>query len=145
MTPRCRNDLVMNHDGAIFIEWNELQVSADRNRRKSDYDLRGRARNILKLRRERDRLLDRRLFGEPGWDILLELYVAHCDRKPVTVSAIAQASGAPATTGLRYITLLADAGLLERTKASQDRRTIHVALTMKGLAAIEVLLARYPA
>lgn len=107
-------------------------------------DLRMRARNVLKLRRARERLLGQSLFGEPAWDILLELFVAHCDGKPVTVSAIAQASAAPTTTGLRYIALLVDAGLAERSKADHDRRTVLVALTAKGLAAMETLLTEYP-
>lgn len=106
-------------------------------------DLRKRARDVLKLRRARERLLGQDLFGEPGWDILLELFVAHCDGKPVTVSAIAQASAAPTTTGLRYIALLVDAGLVERTKADHDRRTVLVALTARGLAAMEKLLTEY--
>lgn len=107
-------------------------------------DLRGRARTILRLRRERERLLDRRLFSEPSWDMLLELYVAHCDGKSVTVSAVAQASAGPTTTGLRYISLLVEAGLVERTKAVHDKRSILVSLTEEGLAAIEKLLAGYP-
>lgn len=106
-------------------------------------ELRRRARNLLKLRRARDRLMDPRLFGEPSWDMLLELFVAHCDGKPVTVSALAQASGAPTTTGLRYILLLADAELVERRKATHDRRTILVSLTPKGEAMIETLIAGF--
>lgn len=106
-------------------------------------DLRARARAILKLRRARERVIDPRLFGEPSWDMLLELYVAHCDGKRVNVSALAHASGAPTTTGLRYISLLGETGLVERTKAAQDRRAVEVMLTAHGLATIERLLATY--
>lgn len=128
----------------MLLKRTELPDSSLLHRPETTSNLRSRARNILKMRRERERLLDRRLFGEPSWDMLLELYVAHCDGKPVTVSAIAQASAAPTTTGLRYINLLVEAGLVERTKAVQDRRTILVTLTAEGLAAIEKLLAGFP-
>ncbi len=134
----------MDHGVPILLTRAEPPDSGALHRAGAASDLRSRARNILKLRRERERLLDRRLFGEPGWDMLLELYVAHCDGKSVTVSAVAQASAGPTTTGLRYISLLAEAGLVERTKAAHDRRSILVSLTDEGLAAIEKLLAGYP-
>lgn len=134
----------MGRDASMLFERRDPPNGGVRNEAPVIADLRRRARTILKLRRSRERLLDARLFGEPSWDILLELFVAYCDGKPVTVSAIAQASAAPTTTGLRYITLLAEAGLVERSKAGHDRRTVVVTLTDQGLAAMETLLADYP-
>ncbi len=128
----------------MLLKRTELHNSGVLYRPGTPSDLRSRARNLLKLRRERERLLDPQLFGEPSWDILLELYVAHCDGKTVTVSAIAQASAVPTTTGLRYIALLVKSGLVERTKSVHDRRTILVTLTSTGLEALEKLLASYP-
>ena len=39
------------------------------------------------------------LFGEPAWDILLDLYIANVENKPVSVSSACIGSAAPPTTG----------------------------------------------
>ena len=60
------------------------------------------ARKAYALRRKRAALFGNPdLFGEPAWDILLDLYIAAGEGKPVSVSSACIGSAAPATTGLR--------------------------------------------
>ena len=46
------------------------------------------ARQTYDDRRRRTKIFrSEELFGEPAWDILLDLYIAHADGKPVSVSS----------------------------------------------------------
>lgn len=84
-------------------------------------------------RRLRDELLGSDLFGEPAWDMLLDLYVNHARKRRVPVSALCQASSRPATTALRWIGELQTRGLVCRRDSSADNRVSHVELTALGL------------
>lgn len=63
---------------------------------------------------------------EPQWRILLDLRVKG-DGIPVTSTCIA--SGAPASTALRHLNELLDAGFVERHPVSTDKRSDSVALS----------------
>lgn len=96
------------------------------------------ARKTYALRRKRAAIfgnLD--LFGEPAWDILLDLFIAHAEGKPVSVSSACIGSAAPATTGLRWLGVLADEGLIVRENDAEDNRRVLVRLTQTGRAAME--------
>lgn len=96
------------------------------------------ARNTYALRRKRDSLFGNPdLFGEPAWDILLDLFIAHAEGKPVSVSSACIGSAAPATTGLRWLGVLADEGLVVRENDADDHRRVLVRLTPAGVAAME--------
>ncbi|KEO98904.1 hypothetical protein EH32_07300 [Erythrobacter litoralis] len=77
------------------------------------------------------------LFGEPAWDILLDLYIAHVERKDVSVSSACIGSAAPPTTGLRWLGVLADHGLVLREHDPADQRRVLVRLTPAGLDAMD--------
>ncbi len=87
------------------------------------------AERLLQERRLRTAFLDGSLFGEPVWDLLLDLYVSEDAGKPVSVSSACIAAGVPATTALRYIETMLSAGLIRRESSSTDRRTCYVQLT----------------
>lgn len=72
------------------------------------------------------------LFGEPTWELLLDLFV-HWERgDDVTVTSACIASGVPITTALRYMSTLIEAGLVVREPSAHDRRMHLVHLTPKG-------------
>lgn len=97
-----------------------------------------RARQAYALRRKRDSIFGNPdLFGEPAWDILLDLFIAHGEGKPVSVSSACIGSASPATTGLRWLGVLAEEGLITRENDSGDNRRVLVRLTPRGLAAME--------
>ncbi len=96
------------------------------------------ARKAYALRRKRATIFGNPLlFGEPAWDILLDLYIAHAEGKPVSVSSACIGSAAPATTGLRWLGVLADEGLVERENDADDNRRVLVRLTSAGFEAME--------
>lgn len=58
-------------------------------------------REIIKLRRLRDRFFQHDLFAEPAWDILLDLKAASLEGQQVSVSSRCIAAAVPPTTALR--------------------------------------------
>ena len=99
------------------------------------------ARHAYALRRKRAAIFGNPdLFGEPAWDILLDLYIAHGEGKAVSVSSACIGSAAPPTTGLRWLGVLADEGLLVREPDPQDNRRVMVRLTQAGIAGMERFL-----
>lgn len=68
------------------------------------------------------------LFGEPVWDMLIDLFIAAEENKEVSVSSLCIAADVPATTALRYITMLEDMKLIERSCDGTDRRRFYLSL-----------------
>ncbi len=100
------------------------------------------ARRTYATRRLRERIFGHaELFGEPAWDILLDLYVASVEQKPVSVSSACIGSAAPPTTGLRWLGVLAENDLIVREPDADDQRRVLVRLTDRGVKAMETYFA----
>ena len=100
------------------------------------------ARQIYSRRRQRIAIFDNpELFGEPAWDILLDLYVAYAENKQVSVSSACIGSATPPTTGLRWLGVLAENDLILREHDPDDQRRVLVRLTESGLAAMDRFFA----
>lgn len=96
------------------------------------------ARETYAKRRKRTSIFgDPELFGEPGWDILLDLYIAQIEDKPVSVSSACIGSASPPTTGLRWLGVLTEQGLIQREHDPKDQRRVLVRLTEKALEAMD--------
>lgn len=96
------------------------------------------ARATYAKRRKRTAIFgDPELFGEPGWDILLDLYIAQAEEKPVSVSSACIGSASPPTTGLRWLGVLTQHGLIVREHDPLDQRRVLVRLTDKALEAMD--------
>lgn len=73
---------------------------------------------------------------EGEWRILLTLAAeGRC-----SVKSAALASGASATSGLRYIADLERAGLIERVPHPHDRRSSVLSITPSGISFVEAML-----
>ena len=96
-------------------------------------------RHIIRDRSRRAEAFGNDLFADPAWDMLLDLTAAREEHRRVSVSSLCIASGVPATTALRWIQQLVDAGLFERVRDESDKRRAFVALTDKAATA----MARY--
>lgn len=97
----------------------------------------------LRFRRQRDRVFDGlNLFGEPAWDILLELVLAQASQKRMSVNEASIASAVPATTALRHINLLNAAGLLVTSSDPLDRRRRWLELSSLGSTLMREALVR---
>jgi DNA-binding MarR family transcriptional regulator len=99
------------------------------------------ARFILTMRRSRESALPLIEFGEPAWDMLLDLYVQHVEGHKVSVSSLCTAAAVPPTTALRWIDAMAGAGHFVRRPDPQDGRRVHVSLAPALLAVVESYLA----
>ena len=86
-------------------------------------------RKIIRQRQARAQFFDADLFADPAWDILLDLAAAKAERSKVCVTSLCIAAGVPATTALRWISQMVDAGLLMRIPDPHDRRRAHIALS----------------
>jgi DNA-binding MarR family transcriptional regulator len=95
------------------------------------------AKLILRERRRRNDFFRSELFGEPAWDMLLELYVHHLDQSRISVSGLCSFAGVPATTALRWIGNLERAGLVMRRKDFMDGRRFWIELTSDGITAVD--------
>lgn len=76
------------------------------------------------------------LFGEPAWDILLDLFIAAKERRRVSVTSACIGSAVPSTTALRWIAILEKQGLLVREADPGDARRVYVKLSARGYAAM---------
>ncbi|MDY7097380.1 MAG: MarR family winged helix-turn-helix transcriptional regulator [Pseudomonadota bacterium] len=100
------------------------------------------ARATYAKRRKRVSIFeDPELFGEPAWDILLDLYIAQIEGKPVSVSSACIGSASPPTTGLRWLGVLADQKLVLREHDPLDQRRVLVRLTEKALKLMDEYFA----
>ena len=100
----------------------------------------GRARQVRQLirrRRQRKRFFPADLFADPAWDMLLDLYAAHYEGRPVAVSSLCIAAAVPATTALRWIKQLTDRDFLMRTSDPDDGRRIFIHLSDEARKALD--------
>src|SRR3546814_2543305 len=80
---------------------------------------------MLRQRRMREQYFPADLFADPAWDMLLDLYAARLEHQPVSVSSLCIAAAVPATTALRWIKTMTEAGLFVREADPQDRSEEH--------------------
>jgi DNA-binding MarR family transcriptional regulator len=100
------------------------------------------AHRILGLRRLREEMLGADLFSDPAWDLLLHLYVQTATGRQVAISSLCRSARVRPTTGLRWINLLVDAGLLVKANDPADARRVFVAFARGGADSMHALLAR---
>lgn len=96
-----------------------------------------RVREILKLRRRRDKFFGAELFADPAWDILLELYAAELGQHRVTVTSLCVGAAVPATTALRWINHLEKRGSIVRAADPVDGRRAYLSLSATALAEMD--------
>ncbi len=86
-------------------------------------------RQVIRARRLRARFFDEELFADPAWDMLLDLLQAEIAQHRVPVSSLCIAAAVPATTALRWIKTMTDAGLFKRRADPHDGRRVFVELS----------------
>ncbi len=99
------------------------------------------AKNLSVQRKNRRKYCnDVDLFGEPAWDILLDLYYAAFMGYNISVKSACIASEVPATTAIRYLDKLEMQGLIARSRCFDDRRMVFVKLTKCAVEQMEKYL-----
>lgn len=99
-----------------------------------------RATTLMNHRQLRKQFLPVDLFREPGWDMMIAIYIADSTGEPVNVKTLVAMVDGPATTSQRWIDHLDRLGLVSRTTDPFDRRRIEVSLTNTGRTAMEAYL-----
>ena len=139
---KLRARLAMIGDELLSLAF-EGQAGADRLCQYSvprTNDLAELARRAYAERRARERYLPASLFGDPGWDILLDLMIAAERGLDISVTSACIAGQVPATTALRWLQLLEAEGLVERVADATDGRRSFVRLTESGHARVAACL-----
>jgi DNA-binding MarR family transcriptional regulator len=94
-------------------------------------------------RRCRDRVFDDpHLFGEPAWDILLDIASAEARGERLQVTSVCIGACVPETTALRWIGVLEKRDLLRKEHDLSDQRRSFVRLTAKGARKLGEYFAR---
>ena len=91
------------------------------------------ARAEWSARRERERLFGSSLFGNAGWDILLDLFVACEEGRDVTLSSICETASLAEPAMLRCLAMLIEEGLILRESRSPDPQGNHLKLSGEAL------------
>jgi hypothetical protein len=102
------------------------------------------ARRHFRLRRIRDQQFGPGLFGEPAWDLLLDLYIAASDPHLVSVMSASLATPVSAEDTARWLTLLEKQGLVERFTSGPEMSRAIVTLSQKAFDQMTRLLSDYP-
>jgi hypothetical protein len=85
-------------------------------------------------RRRREKLFPGDLFGEPAWDILLDLFVNAKNGKRVSVSSACIGAAVPTTTALRWVAVLEAQGHIVREDDPRDARRAFLHLSAEAYA-----------
>jgi DNA-binding MarR family transcriptional regulator len=88
------------------------------------------------LRERRRKFFDQDLFGEPSWDILLDLYVSKVNGRTISVTSACIGSGVPMTTALRWLADMEGRGLIVRKCDNKDKRRSWISISEKGFDAM---------
>jgi len=115
----------------------QSQVSQDNQKKSLDLWLKSRA--LLADRQKRALIFGKAMFGEPPWELLLTLF-ASAESEGISVNALAERSGVPATSAKRWLDYLEQQGLIGRNDHSSDTRKTMVALTSKGIERMQTYL-----
>ncbi|MEQ1538465.1 MAG: hypothetical protein ABL928_06030 [Sphingorhabdus sp.] len=100
------------------------------------------ANSLLTERRLRSKHFAKLEFGEPVWDLLLDLYMCGLMGRSVSVSSACIAAYVPPTTALRYITMLVSQRILLRVADKNDARRVFLVLSDETQLAIERYLTQ---
>ena len=74
------------------------------------------AQRIVVVRKLRAGEFSSKIFGEPGWDILLELYIREESGRAAWLEDLQQATGVPSSVVSRWLTVLQSEGLISFDK-----------------------------
>lgn len=94
-------------------------------------------RDVILARRLRARFFDGKLFADPVWDMLLELFHAEISKRPVLVTALCMGSAIPPATALRWVKVMTEADLIRSYPDLRDPSRIFIELSATASAAMQ--------
>jgi len=99
------------------------------------------ARHLLEVSRQVDAAFENPLLSNPGWNILLDLFIQRSERKPVSMISVCIAANAPTSTALRYVQAMLDSGMIVKTHSADDSQELLVELADTTYSAMQSILA----
>lgn len=95
---------------------------AANNNRWDDASLGDLARKVYAVRRRRETIPGTAgLFGEPAWDIILDLFIAARESRRVSLASACAGAAAPEASALRWIAILERRGMIVADGPAHDR------------------------
>ncbi len=70
----------------------------------------------------------RKYLGEPAWDMLIDLFIQHCEEKKIATGDLCVSSALPLSTALRLVQRMCDDGLIRKIADTTDGRRQFVEL-----------------
>jgi DNA repair protein RadC len=114
------NENVMNSiDGTASFRLKSSEIAG----RPLDQIILHNARKTIRRRLLRRQLIGAaELFGEPAWDMLLDLFIHECEGEQLSMFSMCAGSGIPVSSAMRLAQKLCDAEILRRCPDPSDRR-----------------------
>lgn len=100
------------------------------------------ARRMVAVRDEMAHYFPKAVFHDEVWDVMLELFIAHCDGRETSVKQAVLSTGLPSTSALRILERLEKAALIDRLPDDLDHRRVNVRLSPRGMQGITLVLAK---
>jgi hypothetical protein len=125
-----------------FLQSLQSEFPLQKNLDNSDSALVTYAQKLVRERKIRGMFFETGLFGEPVWDVLLDLYINDVLDKKVSVSSSCIAASVPSTTALRYLAMMTAKGMIVRTPDTNDTRVVFLSLSEKTLQKVKLYLIR---
>lgn len=100
------------------------------------------ARWLLDARGSIGQMLNPALFGDPAFDMLLDVFIDEEEGRAVSISSVCAASGVTEMTALRWLNVLQAEGFVSRTPDSDDRGRVLLNLTPSTRGSIREWLRR---
>jgi len=88
--------------------------------------------SLLDLRRLREHYFGNELFGEPAWDIMLELMLSRIDAREVLANELKSHSTAPNVVTRHYLEALVEAKLVEMFDNAANSEDPYVSLSSEA-------------
>jgi DNA-binding MarR family transcriptional regulator len=130
-------ELRLNFNEVLVADEEILRESCRRS--PSERELIRLACKLYNARRDRARMSDQKLMGEPAWDMLLALYCFPSQGICLGVTSLSPAANVAPTIGVKWLERLELTGLIRRGAQVPDGRQQLVALSEKG----KLLTTRY--
>jgi DNA-binding MarR family transcriptional regulator len=90
------------------------------------------ARREMSRRALRAEMFGQNLFSDPAWEMLLLLFSVLPEQRRLRMAEFSRGLGIPGTTVLRWLGILEERGLIERSSDPFDARLVMVGLTERG-------------
>lgn len=98
---------------------------------------------ILCARKLRSSIFGKGLFADPPWDIVLTLYLGQLRKQTVSVAQLAEEASISANAVARWLAVLDQQGLIERTPRLCEKENVQVELSAKGSLAMRRWFAQW--